>query len=276
MLNQRLPGVKSIEDKSNNASSPSSLIDQYFGISLKSTMKCDESEEEAETTSSEQLYQLSCYISQDVKYLHTGLRLRLKETVNKASQTLNRDASYTKNSLIERLPSYLTVQFVRFFYKEKDKVNAKILKDIKFPMSFDAYDMCTPDLQQKLKPMRDKFKAEDDKIVEKKVAAMKDSTPMEIDTVSKKSLPFQFENDIGSNNSGYYELSAVLTHRGRSSSSGHYVGWIRKKGDDWLMCDDDNVYPVTTADVLKLSGGGDWHTAYVLLYAPKILEVEAD
>ena len=36
--------------------------------------------------------------------------------------------------------------------------------------------------------------------------------------------------DVGSNNSGYYELSAVLTHRGRSSSSGHYVAWVRKKG----------------------------------------------
>lgn len=35
--------------------------------------------------------------------------------------------------------------------------------------------------------------------------------------------------DTGSNNSGYYELTAVLTHQGRSSSSGHYVGWVRKK-----------------------------------------------
>lgn len=36
--------------------------------------------------------------------------------------------------------------------------------------------------------------------------------------------------DVGSNNSGFYELSAVLTHKGRSSSSGHYVAWVRKKG----------------------------------------------
>ena len=35
--------------------------------------------------------------------------------------------------------------------------------------------------------------------------------------------------DVGSNNSGYYELTAVLTHQGRSSTSGHYVGWVRKK-----------------------------------------------
>jgi len=36
-------------------------------------------------------------------------------------------------------------------------------------------------------------------------------------------------SDPGCNNSGYYELLAVLTHQGRSSSSGHYLGWIRHR-----------------------------------------------
>ena len=35
--------------------------------------------------------------------------------------------------------------------------------------------------------------------------------------------------DCGSNNSGYYELQAVLTHKGRSSSSGHYVACVDVK-----------------------------------------------
>ena len=35
--------------------------------------------------------------------------------------------------------------------------------------------------------------------------------------------------DPGSNNSGFYELQAVLTHKGRSSSSGHYVAWVRRE-----------------------------------------------
>lgn len=52
-----------------------------------------------------------------------------------------------------------------------------------------------------------------------------------MDVDKKKRLePFSFADDIGSNNSGYYELTAVLTHQGRSSSSGHYLAWIRKKG----------------------------------------------
>jgi len=39
------------------------------------------------------------------------------------------------------------------------------------------------------------------------------------------------------------------------------------------MCDDDNVTPVTSEDVLKLSGGGDWHIAYILVYGPRLLEI---
>ena len=83
-----------------------------------------------------------------------------------------------------------------------------------------------------------------------------------------------FEDDIGSNNSGYYVLQAVLTHKGRSSNSGHYVGWVKQKGETWLKCDDDEVSPVHEEDVLKLSGGGDWHTAYLLVYGPRKLPKE--
>ena len=39
-----------------------------------------------------------------------------------------------------------------------------------------------------------------------------------------------------------YTLQAILTHQGRSSSSGHYVGWCRHKGDQWNKFDDDVVY----------------------------------
>ena len=41
--------------------------------------------------------------------------------------------------------------------------------------------------------------------------------------------------DVGSNNSGHYDLVAVLTHQGRSSSSGHYVGWVAVKNGE--SCD---------------------------------------
>lgn len=46
----------------------------------------------------------------------------------------------------------------RFFYKEKGAVNAKILKDVKFPINLDVYELCTPELQKKLQPIREKYK----------------------------------------------------------------------------------------------------------------------
>ncbi len=42
--------------------------------------------------------------------------------------------------------------------------------------------------------------------------------------------PYWLADDPGSNNTGFYELQGVLTHQGRSSSSGHYVAWIKRKG----------------------------------------------
>lgn len=64
-----------------------------------------------------------------------------------------------------------------------------------------------------------------------------------------------------------------------------------------MKFDDDVVSPITSEDVLRLSGGGmsyfrdcfeielilfvfcltgDWHCAYVLLYGPRILEVTVE
>lgn len=72
--------------------------------------------------------------------------------------------------------------------------------------------------------------------------------------------------DEGSNNSGLYDLRAVLTHKGRSSSSGHYVAWVKRSEDDWVMFDDDNVHGVKYDNIKELSGGGkfvpDGHTPY--------------
>uniref|UniRef100_A0A4W4FC82 Ubiquitin carboxyl-terminal hydrolase n=1 Tax=Electrophorus electricus TaxID=8005 RepID=A0A4W4FC82_ELEEL len=235
-----------------------------------SSMKCTESEEEEASKGTESQLQLSCFINQEVKYLATGLRLRLQEEITKFSPSLQRNALYTKSSRIRRLPAYLTVQMVRFFYKEKESVNAKVLKDVKFPLMLDVYELCTADLQEKMVSVRSKFKDMEDRKLEK--LQQKVSTKVEAPGAVKFE-PFSFPDDLGSCNSGYYELQAVLTHQGRSSSSGHYVAWVRRKEDEWVKFDDDKVSVVTPEEILKLSGGGDWHIAYVLVYGPRRLEV---
>ena len=45
-------------------------------------------------------------------------------------------------------------------------MNAKVLKDIKFPVMLDMFDMCSKELQDKLKPTRTDFKAYEDWLVD--------------------------------------------------------------------------------------------------------------
>uniref|UniRef100_A0A8C6LMB2 Ubiquitin carboxyl-terminal hydrolase n=1 Tax=Nothobranchius furzeri TaxID=105023 RepID=A0A8C6LMB2_NOTFU len=229
-----------------SASSKKNFIDQYFGVEFETTMKCTESEEEEPIKGKESQLQLSCFINQEVKYLATGLRLRLQEEITKMSPSLNRNAQYIKSSKLSRLPAYLTVQMVRFFYKEKESVNAKVLKDVKFPLMLDVYELFLFFFLL--------FKSN-------------------LNVFGIKTHPQTLVLDLGSNNSGYYDLQAVLTHQGRSSSSGHYVGWVKRKEDEWVKFDDDKVSVVSPEDILRLSGGGDWHIAYVLLYGPRRLEI---
>jgi ubiquitin carboxyl-terminal hydrolase 14 len=113
------------------------------------------------------------------------------------SASLERDAVYTKTSLIDRLPAYLTVQFVRFYYKEREAVNAKILKDVKFPLQFDAWELCTPRLQGLIEPTRNKFKEiEEQKVLNalegndnSKPKSSKGPEPMEVSFIFTLLIP---------------------------------------------------------------------------------------
>jgi len=261
-------------------SSEVNFINQYFGIEYANQLKCIDPEaiDEEVSNTKENSLQLNCFISQEIKFLMTGVKSVLQEEIMKNSPTLGRDAKYQKISKISRLPSYLCIQMVRFFYKEKGNVNAKILKDVKFPMSFDAYELCTSELQKRLTPVRDLFEAAEEAKAEAALSGKqmgeKTNSKMEMKTEEAKEKEFErfdFADDIGSNNSGHYELQAIITHQGRSSSSGHYVAWLRLEADNWVKCDDDVVSPVSADEILKLSGGGDWHIAYLLLYGPRRL-----
>jgi len=283
VLQQKLPALNPSSASTSTPAPPvsnkySNLIDQYFSGTFTCSMKCDEAADEPFTSQKESFLQLSCFISQDVKYLQTGLKMRLEEKITKMSPSLTRDAVYTKTSRITRLPSYLCVNLVRFFYKEKEKVSAKVLKDVKFPVMLDVFDLCTSDLQKQLQPMRESFRVQDEEENKtKKANKINDESKVDPsqpkDTSKLEYASFSFEGDLGSNNSAYYELIGVLTHKGRSSNSGHYVGWSKNsKTNQWYMFDDDVVTKMTEEDILKLSGGGDWHTAYVLFYGPRRLE----
>ncbi|KAL6881947.1 hypothetical protein ACP4OV_011419 [Aristida adscensionis] len=247
---------------------------ELFGIDLVSRVHCAESGEESSET--ESVYSLKCHISQDVNHLHEGLKHGLKSELEKVSPALGRTAIYTRESRINLLPRYLTVQFVRFFWKRESNQKAKILRKVDYPLELDVYEFCSDELKQKLQAPRQMLRdAENAKFglkaqltasssKEGASSSAGDSSSMDIDkadaSVPKKQL------------TGVYDLIAVLTHKGRSADSGHYVGWVKQDDGKWIEFDDDNPNIRKEEDILKLSGGGDWHMAYICLYKARMAE----
>jgi len=287
---------------------------RFFEVEFETSLKNQDPEggavEPIETGHDKQM-QLSCYMTQEVRYLQSGIKSKMCEVIEKNWPKMGRNAQFERRSLISRLPAYLSIQMVRFEYKSAKAgprqqattgINAKMLKDVKFPLILDVFDQCTPFLQGKLRPNRDAIKTYEDEMVERQRCAKiaedasmglrsTDNVVAAATQLSNKELeylPNSFTDDVGSNNSGYYDLKGLITHKGRSSNSGHYVAWVKlddgpataefttgpmgkklPKQGRWAMCDDDTIHVVFDEDILKLSGGGDWHCAYVLLYGPR-------
>jgi len=158
--------------------------------------------------------------------------------------------------------------------------------------------MCTDQLKAQLLPKRKemqelaekqlakkpvvaeiKKEGEKDEAIEKDKKDQKDEKP-EKDTEMKDEISKTDEKaeatpeDSSYNKSGHYYLKAVLTHKGRSADSGHYVAWVRDTNNDamWIKFDDSTVSFVNEEEVKKLSGkgGADWHIAYMCVYASSL------
>lgn len=317
-----------------------SFVDKYLAGRFKSITECDESaakEAGEEPVESEDVFlKLDCHISGATNHLRDGILAGLEEKIEKTSPVLGRDAVYTKRSKIARLPKYLTVHFVRFFWKREAQKKAKIMRKVTFPHELDVVEFCTDELRQMLIPVRDKVRevrkdeedverarkrqkrihdkqvadeaagivdsvSESKKADEKKKDEKKkdDDTEME-DVVYKTDAEVEAERaaaileakkelhalinpelmkDDGANKSGLYELRGVVTHQGASADSGHYTSYVKKQGPldpktgkrgeedgKWWWFNDDKVSEVDAEKIDTLSGGGESHSALILLY----------
>lgn len=247
-------------------------VDRLFSMTMKLTDKCAEEGSDEVRERTEEQRTLKCHISVTVNHLAQGISDGLEETIEEMqSDTLNRLAKFRRTSRIDRLPPFLQVSKVRFYWKQEARVKAKIMRNVTFPVNLDVYDYCTDALKEKLDVTRKAAReAEDARIAaeltgaarEAAAAAAEQSTAAGAPTT--ESPPEVNATDI--EETGNYELCAVLTHKGRTAESGHYVAWVKDKGTTWLKYDDSKVSQHDEEEVKKLSGGGDWHTAYQLLY----------
>jgi ubiquitin carboxyl-terminal hydrolase 14 len=126
---------------------------------------------------------------------------------------------------ITRLPVYLVCHMVRFFYKQSEKVSVKILRSVVHPDTIDLIQFLAPPLRAQVAKRR----------------------------------------EDGDGAAGRYKLKAVLTHRGRTVTSGHYITWVRVK-DQWFKFDDTKVSDVEEVEIERLYGSADWHTSSLVVY----------
>jgi ubiquitin carboxyl-terminal hydrolase 14 len=227
-------------------------IEQLLQGELISTTKCIDIPDEASSVEVTPFSTLPCHIERTVSYMSEGINAGLHSSLTKRSPTNNAEATYSVTTRVQRLPYYLVVQFMRFEVRkgtEAQAIRAKILKPIKFPFDLDAYEFCSDDLKDKLREKRDLVRKRND-------LPAAERQPVKQDALQ--------------NQTGFYELAAVLTHQGRDIDGGHYVCWVRQDGDKWLLFDDDKVSGATPEDIQKLAGGSaDWHSAYLCLYRTK-------
>jgi ubiquitin carboxyl-terminal hydrolase 14 len=139
------------EGSSTSSRTQGSFVEQYMTGEYTSILKCIDNDalDEEPGVSHETFNKLNCHISTVVDDVMRGITEVLDEVLLKNSPTLNREAKYSKKSRISRLPSYLTVHFVRFFWKSQQRVRSKILRKVRFPFDLDVTDLCTDELKKK-------------------------------------------------------------------------------------------------------------------------------
>jgi ubiquitin carboxyl-terminal hydrolase 14 len=277
-LSQKLPALKPAGGETGTSSAGrTNAVNQLFSGEIVSAYTCKEAPEDR-LVQKETFTKLMCHITKDTNFLVNGLKESLKEEIEKRSEVLQRNAVFQKEGQITRLPYYLNVQFVRFFWKSNSEGGnkAKILKPVEFPMVLDLFDLCDEELKKDLKAHRDILAAREEvrlqnqhstKGKEKEGAKTEGEESMDLE----KELPSLWEQTPLKNETGLYELYAVLTHKGRDADSGHYVAWTKQSEDNWLQYDDDTVRQYRDNDIKQLvgKGGADWHIAYLCFYRTK-------
>lgn len=280
-------------------------IDLYMTGTMAVTTKCLEAPDEEPKTEIESFQKLPCHITVKTNFMTDGIMDSLCDSFEKNSPSLNRNAKYEKRSEITRLPKYLVVNFVRFYWKASIRKKAKIMRQVKFPFELDASQYCAPALRTKVIPVREKYREINSMYAEQQKARKRAKIEQEIKTsngvndgtveieaneadtnVDSEKCSYEealeklhdlidpeLAKDEGSNPTGLYDLVGVLTHQGASADSGHYQAWIKSENadDKWLRFNDEKVTIVGREKIESLSGGGESDVAYIMLYKAKSL-----
>ncbi|KAJ7161017.1 hypothetical protein C8R46DRAFT_1038198 [Mycena filopes] len=161
---QQVPQLRPRKASDGTVAANKKFVEQYMTgemIRVQSRLKCDDvaAADEPKSTSTENVLKITCNIDSTVNYMASGIQKSLSQPVIKRSPTLGRDANYTQESRMTRLPSYLFVHMARFSWRADINKKAKIMRKVKFPSEYDAVDLCSDELKEKLLPVSRRLKA---------------------------------------------------------------------------------------------------------------------
>ena len=160
IVSQLRQKLKISTDPSSEKKEAISFIDKYLAGAFETTLAppAESADQEQPVLGSDTFLKLDCHIDKDINHLRDGIVAGLSEKIEKKSEILGRDAIYTRASRISRAPKYLTVHFVRFFWKREAGKKAKIMRKVTFPSELDVVEFCTEKLRKQLVPVRDKVR----------------------------------------------------------------------------------------------------------------------
>lgn len=186
--------------KVNNDDQHNNWVSKYMGGKSEVEMTCDDAPEEPSSVNTEDFNTLKCNIQVDTNHLSEGLRLAMDEKIEKNSETLGRTANYTRKYRISRLPKYLPVHMMRFFWRRDTQKKAKIMRKVTFQHEIDLLEFCTEDLRKKLIPVRDKIREvrkeeEDVERQKKRQRRMKKEAEENADSNVRSDEPLQKKKD---------------------------------------------------------------------------------
>jgi ubiquitin carboxyl-terminal hydrolase 14 len=262
-------------------------IDALFGMRLKETLTCDEcsavtpmlteaADAAADSSTTEPAVvsydwhrKLVCNIqggsdgnSITVNHVNEGILLGLTGKIEKHSDILGRDALWTRQQRIAKLPRVMVIQFGRFYWKatpdspDHTGVKCKVMKPVAFNDTLDVFDFCTPEIQTVLQQARTAARQAEERAIQLKLEGKQEDAKMESTTADATvqdvamdegaeddddlkaalAMSLQAESEEaaavlgpGFPNSfqGQYELFAVVTHKGRDADGGHYMAWVK-------------------------------------------------
>ncbi|SCU78937.1 LAMI_0A06612g1_1 [Lachancea mirantina] len=263
---------------------------QKFQIQFRTTTKDTANEADVVVKDTDFDLKLQCHISGTTNFVKNGLLESLNEKIEKRSSITNVNSVFDVEKRITKLPEFLTVQYVRFFWKRSTGKKSKILRKVVFPFQLDVSDLLTPEYaQEKIKTREELRQVEKEKLEdqrEKKRRKIDDEgnttmTPAEkweteqaLEQSAKEHWISEFKKKFpqdlrpGENPSCVYDLIGVVTHQGANSESGHYQSFIRDENDEnkWYKFNDDKISEVEKEKIESLAGGGESDSALILIY----------